>query len=176
MPFDYFEDLEDFYLPEIDATNPKKAREKLIKTLAEFDLDVPAAKMDDKHLRAIPGHVLFAWQYDHDLSLSLYAIPEAKLSKALAGALKNASNKCYAYHEMSLGDERAQAFVRIDAAMGIKGFDVPIKGFAGSIAKSDRDCLAAYRIAYFESDKKPKIKKGALDKRFVASYAVHRAE
>src|SRR5687768_6337853 len=126
MAFDYFEDLEDFYLPEIDATKPKKARDELIKVLKEFKLDVKATKMDDAQLSKMPPHVLFAWQHDLDLALSFYAIPEGKLSKALAGALRTARNKCYAYHEMSLGDEMAKAFVRIDAAMGVDGFEVPI--------------------------------------------------
>jgi hypothetical protein len=176
MAFDYFDDLQDFYLPDIDAAKPEQARKQIIKTLNEFKLRIKAEKLNDAQLRDMPGHVLFAWQHDRDLALSLYAIPEKKLSKALAGAMQTASNKCYTYHEMSLADDRAKAFVRIDAAMGVEGFDVPIEGFAKSIDKSDRNCLADYRIAYFESDEKPQIEKNAFDKRFVAAYAVKRSQ
>ena len=77
---------------------------------------------------------------------------------------------------MALGDEKAKAFVRIDAAMGVPGYDKCIEGFADEIADADKQCLTKYRVAYFEDEEEPKIKRGACDKRCVAAHAVRRSQ
>jgi hypothetical protein len=134
---------------------------------------VPASKLREDELRAMPGHVLFGWQYDRDLSLSLYAIPEAKVSPALRAAMETANFKSYAYDELALGDERAQAFARIDAAMGLGEHK---EGAAAAIPAADRDCIAPYRILYLEDGEAPVIEAGGFDKRFVAAFSVRRAQ
>lgn len=183
MSFDYFEDLEDFELWADSEGGPGKAREDILSTLSDRDLEIPASDLSEAELQAMPGHVLFAFQYDSDLSLSFYAVPEDKLSEPLRAAMKAASGYAYAYHELSLGDEQARAFIRLDAAAGLEDFDEYIEEFDGSmdgfsktIAESDRNCLEPFRVAYFEDEKDPVVAEGALDKRFVAAYSVRRAQ
>lgn len=174
MAFDYFEDLEDFYLNLDGATTAVAAQHRIAKILGEFKIKVPKTKLREAALQELPGHVLFGWQFDHLMSLSLFAIPEDKLSSALRAAMETANFKSYAFHELSLGDERAQAFTRIDAAMGLPehtaaAFD--------DIALEDRKCiLPSYRVAVIEHDEKPIIEAGGFEKRFVAAYAVRRAQ
>ena len=176
MALDYFDDLEDLYMPALDSKSPAKARKELIKTMGEFKLKLPTAALSDAQLEKMPPHVLFGWQFDAALSLWLHAIPEAKLSPALLAAMKETNSRAYAYHEMSLGDDRAKAFVRIDAAMGVNGFEACIEGFADSIDAADRNCLAEYRVAAFEDGEDPVFEEGALDKRFVAAYTARRCQ
>jgi hypothetical protein len=174
MELDYFEQLEDFYLPECDPRDATKARAAILETLENFELEVSAAEMTDADLRAQPGYVLFAWRHDRDLSLAFYAIPDSKLSPTLAAALSAAHNSTYTDFEMSTGHENAEAFARIDAAMGVPGYEQRIQGL--SVADSDKECLSTYRVAYFEDSEQPKIKRGAFDKRFVAASAVRRSQ
>jgi hypothetical protein len=182
MAIDYFEDFEDFGFPG-PGESASEFRAAVLEVFASCDVEVAAAELSDDALDAMPGHVLFAWMYDHDLSMSLFAIPESKLSAALRGAMSAANDLAFAYHEIMIGDDRSAAFARIDAATGVDDFDdyledleEAIAGFAASVADSDRDCLSDYRIGYLESDEEPELSDGAFDRRFVAAYSVRRCE
>jgi len=177
MSIDYTLDLEDFQMVNVSAyESVAAARAGILETFEDCQIEVPAADMTEEELLALPGHVLFGYRYDRDLSLSVFAIPESKLSEALAAAFVAADGRAYEFHEMSLGNDLAKAFVRIDTAMGTEGFDKCIEGFVETIDDGDKDCLAVYRIAFIEDEEDYEIAEGAFDKRFVASYEVQRVQ
>jgi hypothetical protein len=183
MAIDYFDTFEAFELPACDAKTASRVRAALIDSLEECEIEVPADDLGEEELLDMPGYVLFAWLYDNDLSLSLFAIPESELSGDLRAALETANGKAYAYRELMIGDASSQAFARIDAAIGLdefedylEDFEENVEGFGDTVAESDRDFLAGYRVAYFEDGERPRFEGGAFDRRFVSSSTVRRCQ
>lgn len=173
---DYFADLRDFYLLVPEGEGAAEVRRRLLATLAEFQIEIPAAVMSEEQLDALPAHVLLGWRYDRTRSLSLYAIPTAVLSDELASALRTVHNKGYAYDELTFGDAKAAAFARIDAALGLPDYDEYVEELGFAVADSDKKCLAAYRVAVIADGEEPVIEPGALDRRFVSACAVRRSQ
>ncbi len=176
MALEFFDDLCELVFPDCDPENASASRDGIIEVLTDLDVSVDAAQMSEEELLALPGHVLFAWVYDYDMSLTLYAILESALSDQLAEALKIADNSGYAYDEMAVGDDGGQAFIRIDAAMGLEVADDLIELLSAPIPKADIDCFRPYQIARFEDGEEPEIEDGAFDKRFVSSCTVRRSQ
>ncbi len=177
MALDYFESLESFYLPDCDPDDPVGTRDAIAEALSEIPgFDVPEPRLDDDELAASPPHVLFGWCYDYDMSIALFAIPVDELSESLAVAMKKVDRKAYAHHELTLGDDFAQAYVRIDAALGLPLVDDYFESFPNTIDAADIDCLSRHRVAYGEEGEDVHFEDGALDRRFVAAYYVCRAQ
>lgn len=180
MPVDYFSD---WTLPDLDPSDAVAARATLTASFAEVELDVPMAELSADDLAALPGHVLFGFSYDDDMTTHLFAIPEADLSAELRTAMETANRCGYSYHELMIGDDEAKAFLRLDAAFDADGIEEILEeveeetpGFAAQIADSDRACLTRYRIGGLENGKDPDVPAGGLDKRFVAAYSVRRGQ
>ena len=177
---DYFSD---WGVPELVANDAVASRAALAERFAEAGLAVPMAELSADELAARPGHVLFAFAYDQDLAMSLYAIPEDALSAALRAAMAQVSYQGYAYHELMIGDDDGLAFVRLEAAVGVDGYEEileeleeEVPGVGATIPASDRACLAPYRIGVLEHRKEPRIEPGGLDRRFVAAFTVRRGQ
>ncbi|MCA9677390.1 MAG: hypothetical protein H6709_21185 [Kofleriaceae bacterium] len=177
---DYFSD---WGVPRLDAADPVASRAALAERFAEAELAVPMAELSAAELAARPGHVLFAFSYDRDLAMSLYAIPEDALRDALRAAMAQVSYKGYAYDELMLGDDNGVAFMRLEAAVGVDGYEDILEeleeerpGISATIPASDRACLAGYRIGVLAHRQEPRIDPGGLDRRFVAAFTVRRGQ
>ena len=182
MPVDISEDFEFFRLPSVDPDDPAAARAAITASLAETGHPPPPPQLDDAALVALEPSVLFAYQDDYYADFSLYAIPKSHLSDALLAAFERADGKAYAWEEMQLGDDNARAYLRIDAAVDqesirdiLDDLDFEQPGFI-QIPEDERAFLEPFRVARFENGEEPVYQPDALDRRFVATYTVRRAQ
>ncbi len=170
----------DFGLPSVDSADALAARAAIAERFDEIGYTIPMSEMSAEELQALPPYVLISWDFDYDMSVTVFAVPEAELSPVLRSALELANYGAWAYDEMMYGDEAAHAYMRLDAAFMedvedmLESFEEVVPGFGANIPATERNCMAPHRVARFAHRAEPSYEPGALDKRIVATYSLHR--